>query len=173
MIIEEQVKLAINGDEKAFEYLMDISKEGLYRTAFAYAKNEEDSLDILQDTVYKAYISISKLKEPKYFKTWITKILINSAINFINKEKKIVSLVDTMSNEPNYHEDTRLEENLDILNSIDKLEDKYKNVIVLKYVQDLTIAEISEVLNCPVGTVKTYLNKGLSKLRIFMGKEIV
>ena len=54
MIIEEQVKLAIQGDEKAFEYLMDICKEELYRTAFAYVKNEEDAIDILQDTVYKA-----------------------------------------------------------------------------------------------------------------------
>lgn len=83
MILEEQVKLAINQDEKAFEYLMNISKEGLYRIAFAYAKNEQDALDILQETVYKAYISIYKLKEPKYFKTWISKILINNAINFI------------------------------------------------------------------------------------------
>jgi RNA polymerase sigma-70 factor (ECF subfamily) len=173
MIIEEQVKLAIYGNEKAFEYLMDISKEGLYRTAFAYVKNEEDAVDILQETVYKAYMSIDKLKEPKYFKTWITKILINSAINFIKKEKKLIALVDNLSYDSNYFEENRIEENLDILNAIDTLEDKYKDVVVLKYFRDLTITEISEVLNCPVGTVKTYLNRALIKLRIFMGKEIV
>ncbi|MBI6872683.1 sigma-70 family RNA polymerase sigma factor [Clostridium aciditolerans] len=173
MILEEQVKLAIDGDEKAFEYLMDISKEGLYRIAFAYTKNEHDALDILQETVYKAYISINKLKEPKYFKTWLTKILINNAINFINKEKKIVSLVDNLSSRSNYYQENRIEEKLDVLNYIDRLENKYKNVILLKYFQDLTITEISEVLDCPVGTVKTHLNKGLSSLRIFMGKEII
>lgn len=173
MIMEEQVKLAIHGDEKAFEYLMDICKDGLYRTAFAYVKNEEDAIDILQDTVYKAYISIDKLKEPKYFKTWITKILINGAINFINKEKKIVALVDNISNHSNYQEENKIEEKMDILNFIDELEDKHKNVIVLKYFQDLTITEIALVLDCPVGTVKNYLNKALSKLRIIMDKEIV
>jgi len=173
MIIEEKVKLAIHGDEKAFEYLMDICKEGLYRTAFAYTKNEQDAVDILQDTVYKAYISIDKLKEPKYFKTWITKILINGAINFINKEKKIVTLVENISNNCNYNKDNRIEEKLDILNLIDELEDKHKNVIVLKYFQDLTINEIALVLECPVGTVKSQLNKALAKLRIIMDKEIV
>jgi len=152
---------------------MDICKEGLYRTAFAYTKNEQDAVDILQDTVYKAYISIDKLKEPKYFKTWITKILINGAINFINKEKKIVTLVENISNNCNYNKDNRIEEKLDILNLIDELEDKHKNVIVLKYFQDLTITEIALVLECPIGTVKSQLNKALVKLRIIMDKEIV
>lgn len=173
MDIEEQVKLAIGGDEKAFEYLMDIYKERLYRTAFAYVKNEQNALDLLQETVYKAYVSIDKLKEPKYFKTWITKILINGAINFINREKKVIFLDDNIENSLELHQGYSIEEKLDVLNCIDKLEDKYRNVIVLKYFQELTISEISEVLNCPVGTVKTYLNKALSKLRIFMNKEIV
>lgn len=52
-------------------------------------KNEEDALDVLQETIYKAYISIEKLKEPKYFKTWITRILINNALDVIKKEKRI------------------------------------------------------------------------------------
>jgi RNA polymerase sigma-70 factor, ECF subfamily len=173
MNIEEQVKLAIRGDEKAFEYLMDISKEGLYRTAFAYAKNEQDAIDILQETVYKAYISIEKLKEPKYFKTWITRILINNAISFINTKKKTVYITEDLSNNTSYYEEDGIDEKLDMLISVDKLEDKYKNVIVLKYFQDLTITEIAEVLSCPVGTVKTYLNKALSKLRLFMNEEIV
>lgn len=172
MILEEQVKLAINQDEKAFEYLMNISKEGLYRIAFAYSKNEQDALDILQETVYKAYISIYKLKEPKYFKTWISKILINNAIDFINKKKKINYLADTLSDESHYYKENHIEEKLDILSYIDKLEDKYKNIIFLKYFQDLTIAEISQVMDCPIGTVKTHLNKALSSLRIFMGKDI-
>lgn len=173
MNFEEQVKLAIKGNEKAFENLMNACKESLYRTAFAYVKNEQDAIDILQETVYKAYISIDKLKEAKYFKTWITKILINNAINFINKNKKIVYITEDVSNNTDSYEGNKIVERLDIMNSIDKLEDKYKNVIILKYFQDLTITEISEVLNYPIGTVKTYLNKALSKLRVFMNEEII
>jgi RNA polymerase sigma-70 factor, ECF subfamily len=173
MNIEEQVKFAIRGDEKAFEYLMDINKEGLYRTAFAYVKNEQDALDILQETVYKAYTSINKLMEPKYFKTWLTRILINNAISFINKSKKIEYLTDVIPNDSNCNTGNLIDEKLDILSSIEKLDDKHKTVIVLKYFQDLTITEISEVLDCPSGTIKTYLNKALTQLRFIMKEEIV
>jgi RNA polymerase sigma-70 factor, ECF subfamily len=173
MNIEEQVKFAIRGDEKAFEYLMDINKEGLYRTAFAYVKNEQDALDILQETVYKAYTSINKLMEPKYFKTWLTRILINNAISFINKSKKIEYLTDVIPNYSNCNTGNLIDEKLDILSSIEKLDDKHKTVIVLKYFQDLTITEISEVLDCPSGTIKTYLNKALTQLRFIMKEEIV
>lgn len=173
MELEKQIKLAIKGDEDAFSYLMDINKENLYKTAFAYVKNKEDALDVLQETVYKAFISIEKLKEPKYFNTWLTRILINNAINLINKNKKIISIVDNLSNAENIRKENNIEDKLDIISAIDSLEDKYKNVIILKYFQDLTINEISQILECPLGTVKTHLNKGLSKLRIITGKEIV
>lgn len=173
MSVEEQVKLAIKGDEKAFEFLMNLYKEGLYRTAFAYVKNEQDATDILQETVYKAYISIEKIKEPRYFKTWITKILINTSIDYVRKNKKVVYITEDLPENPGSYEANAIDEKLDILNSIEKLDDRYKNVVVLKYFQDLTITEISQVLNCPSGTVKTYLNKALSKLRLFLNEEIV
>lgn len=170
--MEDKVKLAIEGDEEAFTYLIEINKEQLYRTAFAYVKNKEDTLDIIQETVYKAFISINKLKEPKYFKTWITKILINNAITFIKKNSKIVYL------EGNKYNDTRIleyhtDQKLDLLYAVDKLEEKIKNVIILKYLNDLTISEVAKVLNIPEGTAKTYLNKGLNKLKIYLGKELI
>ncbi|MHC1684197.1 MAG: sigma-70 family RNA polymerase sigma factor [Clostridiaceae bacterium] len=173
MELEKQIKLAIKGDEEAFSYLMNINKENLYRTSFAYVKNKEDALDVLQETVYKAFISIEKLKEPKHFNTWLTRILINNAINLINKNKKIISLVDNLSKTDSIEKENNIEDKLDIVAAVDSLEEKYKNVIILKYFQDLTINEISQVLECPLGTVKTHLNKGLSKLRIITGKEIV
>ncbi|SHK56066.1 RNA polymerase, sigma subunit, SigV [Clostridium cavendishii DSM 21758] len=173
MSIEKYVKAAIKGDDKAFSYLMEINKESLYRTAFAYVKNKEDALDILQETVYKAYISIDKLKEPKYFNTWITRILINNAINLIRKNGKVILLVDNMKENDEFVSDSNSDTKLDLLNAIDGLDDRYKNVIILKYFKDLTINEIAEVLDCPVGTVKTHLNKGLSKLRVFLGEEII
>jgi RNA polymerase sigma-70 factor (ECF subfamily) len=171
MNLDDRVKLAIKGDEESFEYLINTFKENLYRTAYSYVKNEEDALDVLQETIYKAYISIEKLKEPKYFKTWITRILINNALDVIKKEKRIIEIEKVVKKDANYHENQKLEERLDIINYVDKLEDKYKNVIILKYFQDLTIVEISEVLEYPVGTVKTHLNAALKKLRVFMSKE--
>lgn len=124
MNLDDRVKLAIKGDEESFEYLINTFKENLYRTAYSYVKNEEDALDVLQETIYKAYISIEKLKEPKYFKTWITRILINNALDVIKKEKRIIEIEKAVKKDANYHENQKLEERLDIINYVDKLEDK-------------------------------------------------
>ncbi|WP_027631502.1 sigma-70 family RNA polymerase sigma factor [Clostridium hydrogeniformans] len=170
--MKDIVKLAIEGDEEAFLSLINNRKEQLYRTAFAYVKNKEDALDIIQDTVYKAYISINTLKEPKYFNTWLTRILINNAISLMKKKNNVVYLKEEVLNNIPITE-KNMEEKLDLLYSIDKLEEKLKRVIILKYFNDLTIKEVAMVLEIPEGTVKTYLNKGLSKLRTYMGREIV
>lgn len=173
MEIEKVVKLAIKGDEKAFSQIMDISKESLYKTAYAYVKNEDDALDIVQETVYKAYISIEKLKKPQYFKTWITKILINTAIDVSKKKNNLIYMESTdYINAIEDNEESKINK-LYLWEAIDKLDEKHRDVIILKYFNDLTIQEISEILNCPIGTVKTHLNKGLCTLRKIVCKEDV
>ncbi|MDB8820523.1 sigma factor, partial [Romboutsia sp. 1001216sp1] len=69
---------AIKGDKEAFEKLINIYSKRLYKEIYIRCKYEEDAKEIFQETVYKAYKNIQKLKEPKYFKTWISKILINT-----------------------------------------------------------------------------------------------
>jgi RNA polymerase sigma-70 factor, ECF subfamily len=63
------VKKAINGNEEAFETLVKSESEKLYKTAFVYVRNKDDALDVLQETVYKAFTSIDKVKKPEYFTT--------------------------------------------------------------------------------------------------------
>lgn len=173
MNIEEKVRSSVKGDDKAFEELIAKYKEDLYRTAFSYVKNEQQALDILQETVYKAYVSIKKLKEAKYFKTWITKILINTALSYINKNKKII-YVDAYDSIKEIVVDVfDTNEKIYIWEAIESLETKHREVIVLKYFDDLTITEVARVLDIPVGTAKTYLNKGLEGLRSFMRKDVI
>jgi len=81
MSIEKRVNKAKKGNEKAFQALIEIEKHKLYRIAYLYVKKEEDALDVVQETIYKAFISIKQLKDAAYFSTWITRILINTAIN--------------------------------------------------------------------------------------------
>lgn len=170
MLKELKVKRAINGDEKTFIELIESQKSKLYKIAYAYVKNEQDALDIVQDTVYKAYVSIETLKKPKYFNTWLTRILINIAINTLNKNKKILYIEEeSIIAESSTLEDK--EKSMDMLNELEKLDKKYKEVIILKYFDDLTIKEVARVLEIPIGTAKTYLNRGLSQLRISIDKE--
>ena len=92
MFDEKIVKKAIKGNDKAFIILMNQCKEQIYRTAFAYVKEEETALDIVQEVVCKAYKSIENLREPKFFNTWIMRIAINISTGFYNKKNKIVCM---------------------------------------------------------------------------------
>lgn len=161
----------LNNDLSKTEFcsLIEQKRDSLYRLAFMYVKNQEDALDIVHEAVYKAYISIDKLKDSTYFNTWITRIVINCSLNHIKKNKRTLNFSEfsfgTVSKEENR------EEIIDLYEAVDNLKDKYKTVIILKYFEDLTINSIAEIMDCPENTVKTYLHKALKLLRIQLKEE--
>ncbi|MCC5422684.1 sigma-70 family RNA polymerase sigma factor [Clostridium botulinum] len=166
MNTEELAIKAKGGDENAFCELIKINKEVLYKTAFYYTKNEHDSLEILDDTVYKAYKSIKKLKQEKYFNTWLMRILINSCITYINKRKRLIFFRKNIDIIEKHESVDNREELLDLYKAIDTLEDKFKMIIILRYFNDLTVPQIADIMDYPIGTVKTYIHKALKQLRI-------
>jgi len=157
---EDLVKAAQNGDDNAFYGLISAYKDNLYNVAYCYLKNQQDTLEAIQEVTYRAYLKINKLKEPKYFNTWLTKILINYCIDEQKRKRKVVSIEEGPSNYNDNHIDT-----LTIEDAIGKLEPRYKQVIVLKYIQDMTIMDISKIMECPEGTIKTWLSRALKQLR--------
>ena len=159
------VKMAIKGDRNAFEQLIDIYSDRLYREAYLRCKHEDDAKEIIQETIYKAYRSIGSLKEPKYFKTWISRILINVSNDYLSK----VGMVDLEHDENAYVKEIvvndKIETKIDLYNAIDELEDKYKDAIILRYIHDLKIEEVSKVLDRPVNTIKTHLRKAILDMK--------
>ena len=172
MDTDVKIKLAQRGDDNAFYELISQRKDQLYKTAFAYVKNKEDALDIVSDTVYKAYISIKSLKEPNFFNTWLTRILINTSLDCINKSSKSVAFRDNISSD-NVKILKDDEEMIDLKVAVDKLSGKYKTIVILKYFQDMTLMEIAKTLQCPLGTVKTNLHKALGELRLDLKEELL
>jgi len=168
----EKIKLAQKGDDNAFYELISERKGQLYKTAFAYVKNKEEALDIVSDTVYKAYISIKKLKEPSFFNTWLTRILINTSLDCINKSSRAISYKENVSSEAKeiLKDDEKI---IDLKLAVDKLQGKYKTIVILKYFQDMTLMEIAKILQCPLGTVKTNLHKALEELRLDLKEELL
>lgn len=77
------MKKAQKGNDEAFLKLFQEYEKDIYRTAFVYVKNQEDALDIVQETAYRSFKSIKDLKEPKYFKTWLIRIAISCAIDIL------------------------------------------------------------------------------------------
>ncbi|KOA18653.1 RNA polymerase sigma factor SigV [Clostridium homopropionicum DSM 5847] len=152
---------AVNGDKQSFIELIEGRKDMLYRTAFLYIKNQQDALEIVDITVYNAYLSIKKLKNPNFFNTWLTKILINASVDLLRYRKKVILLNDNYDTEY-VLQDSSLK--IDLYNAVDKLRGKYKTVIILKYYNNLKISEVAEVMECTESNVKNYIHKALKIL---------
>ncbi|WP_267129019.1 sigma-70 family RNA polymerase sigma factor [Radiobacillus deserti] len=144
--------------------VFNLYKEQLYRTAFLYTKNKEDSLDVMQETAYRAFRNISNLKNPKYFKTWIVRITINCALNVVKSKNKVVDIDEGYLESLTYtNEDIHLKISIDHLLSL--LKPNEKSVIILKFYFDYTFKEISETLELPIGTIKSIYYRSIDKLQ--------
>ena len=127
---------------KAVEQEILASYDKLYRLAFSYVKNEQDAMDVVQESVYKAMKNASQIKEKKYIKTWLWRIVINTAVDATRHQSRFVSddQVQEEGQEDRY-EDT------DIMAALDTLEEKERKVIMLKVFEEWTIREIADCLH--------------------------
>ena len=159
----EDLILAQKGDKEAFGRLIEGIKLKLYKTAMSILKNDDDACDAIQETLISAYKNLNSLKNNNYFSTWIIRILINKCYDIIKKNKKVVSINEKLSKQVDtyyeiYSEQSELEA---ILNLI---EEDLRMVVVLYYYDELSIKEISEMINIPEGTVKSRLSRARDKI---------
>ena len=159
------VKRAKQGDAEAFQTLIQEEKEKLYKIAYVYMRNEDDALEVFQESIYKAFASIATLKNNDYFSTWVTRILMNTAIATLKKKQKTVSISHEMLENMSEVEHLHHEDQLDLLQAMDEIEEKYKTVLLLRFYEDYTVKQIATLLNCPEGTVKTNIRRGLAMLK--------
>lgn len=167
---EKLVKEAIRGNSKAFAELLGNYKTYLYRIAYAYVKEENTALDIIQESTCKCWVKIKTLKDEKYFKTWITRIVINTAINMKEKNSKMTFL-DKSNPVVDDKKELHIEEKLDLYNAIELLNSKYKMVIILKYFNDMSIDTIADVMDIPVNTVKSHLRRAKQELNKILKED--
>lgn len=164
------IKKAINGDKNSFICIFKKYKVDLYKIAYMYVKDEEKALEILQDTIVKGVFNINKLKNPSYFKTWITKVLINVSIDMNRKNSKTEQLGEK-HDVIQYISGVSIEEKIDLYNAVDLLKDNYKTVIIMKYFSDMKINDISEIMSLPENTVKTYLTRAKASLKKILKED--
>jgi RNA polymerase sigma-70 factor (TIGR02954 family) len=161
------IKKAKKGDDEAFYKLITLHKVQLYRIALSYFKNEHDAVEAIQETTFRAYKGLKKLRKTQYFSTWLIRILLNYCHDELKKKKRLVyddRFLESI-------EGSSQKSALEVDEALQRLDDKYKKVIVLKYLQGMKIAEIAEILEHPEGTIKTWLHKGLNELRKQLGEE--
>ena len=141
------------------------NQEKLYRVAFSYSKNEEEALDIVQEAITKALKNIGKLKEEKYVKTWFYRILINESLQYIKRNKKLITCeLKEIESKLEWNDNITVE-GIDIYQKIQSLNEKLQTVIILRFFEDMKIEEIAKITNVNISTVKSRLYKGLKELK--------
>ncbi|MFC4354819.1 RNA polymerase sigma factor SigW [Chryseomicrobium palamuruense] len=178
-IVNKRIKQVLNGNQDAYAEIVDLYQSRLYHVCYRMLGNKHEAEDITQEAFLRAYINLHTFDQKRKFSTWIFRIATNLCIDRIRKKK------------PDYHLDAQVPgtDGLDMYSQIaaseelpveqlekmeiqerlqyeiSRLPDKYRSVIVLKYMEELPLQEISEILDLPLGTVKTRIHRGREALR--------
>ncbi|MEO6521628.1 MAG: sigma-70 family RNA polymerase sigma factor [Mucilaginibacter sp.] len=162
---------AREGDQKAYADLMHRYKDSIYFMALKMVNNKEDAMDLTVETFAKAFEKLDKYQPEYAFSTWLFRVATNNCIDFIRKKKLNTTSINGMVDDDG--DDRPLQIKSDTLNPeevsmkreqtqllkllIDSLPPRYRNLIVLRYFDELSYEEISEQLDLPLGTVKAQL----------------
>ena len=166
------VQKAKDGCKESFSKLIKSRGQKIYKIAICYVKNEDIALDVVSEATFKAYININKLKDIKYFDTWLIRIVINESISALRKSKRIIHLEDYKKEISTELKD-KLEDKIDLYNALDKLKKDDKEILVLKYFGDLTFGEIAEIMLKSENTIKTKHYRALDKVRKILEGELL
>lgn len=156
------VKKAKSGDTDAFCRLMDDSMQSMYKIARSYLKNDEDVADAIQETILSCFEKLLTLKKNCYFKTWMIRILINKC-NDILRNRRVFLPMDATS------EKVVFEENFEMTEwncFLEKVDEKYRIIVLLYYLEGFNTREISEILDMKESTVKSRLQRGREKVKM-------
>lgn len=139
----------------------------LYHVAMSILRNDADSADAVQEALLKAFEKLDTLKEEKYFKTWLTRILIHECYQIQRKKKRLVPYEEYVEREPG-NEDKLY---TDLYTAIKDLPEDLRIAVTLFYIEGFSIAEIVQMLGIKENTVKTRLYRGRNQLRKSLGDK--
>lgn len=164
--MEEIIKKAINGDEKAFTTLVLNYQQDLYKIALTRLNSEYDIEEAIQETMISAFKNLNSLKEYDKFKKWLIKILINKCNEIYRKKKfKIFSIEDYQNYQISNNFSQEIDEKIDFYRIMESLNDKEKIVMVLYYNERYTTKGIAEILNKNENSIKTIIHRAKKKLK--------
>ena len=158
-------------DKDEFLRLALDSEPTLFHVSFSILHNEQDCADAIQEAMLKAYENRHKLREIKYFKTWMVRIVINESHGILRRKKLFQTYDDAVQKDNTYLSNYIKEEYIDLYRAIDHLGEKVKICVILYYLEDYSVAEIANVLKIPIGTVKSRLNHARKELKDLLGEQ--
>jgi len=152
-------------ERKFFIAEIETCSDMMYRVAWSILRNDADVQDALQDAALKAWEKRDKLRDEKFFRTWITRILINACYDTQRKRRRIVSMDEipesTVSNAPDP----------DLALALQALPEKLRLPLVLCYSEGMSYEEAADVLRIPITTLRGRLRRGKEELRKELNAE--
>ena len=148
------------------ERLLTENYERYYRLAYKLMRNQDDALDVVQESAYRAIKDCKGVRNKDYLSTWIYRIVVNTSLDMLRRKKKETPTEEMPETPTEDHY-----QDLDLKQMINRLDDKSRTVILLRYFEDLKLEEIADIVGENLNTVKARLYRTLKKLRLELEPE--
>ncbi len=180
------IKKCKKGDIDAFEELILEHEKRAYNIALKMLKNPEDAMDISQEAFIKVYKSINNFNLKSSFATWLYRIVVNTCLDFLKKNQTKVYHIDNpiktedgeitreiadIQTAPEVILERKMTRQL-VHNAMDELDNIHRTVLILRDIQGFSYKEISEMLDCSLGTVKSRIKRGRDNLKSVIIKQM-
>ena len=183
-LVNKRIKQVLKGDQNAFSDIVNLYQHKLYQICYRMLGNKQEAEDIAQEAFVRAYINLHTFDQKRKFSTWLYRIATNLCIDRLRKKQTDdyldadvagtdgLDMYSHIASDEQLPEEQALQMELQdrIQYEISRLPDKYRTVIVLRYIEELSLQEISEILDMPLGTVKTRIHRGREALRKQLNK---
>lgn len=163
------------GDHVAFRRLLEQHHQRVYRVAYAVVANADDATEVTQETFIKAWHALPGFRGEATLATWLTRLALNTTRDHLRRTQSRRARESAYSPFNGHAADpTEPTAERDALDrALDQLTPQAREIVALRYGQDLSVAAIAALLGCPEGTVKSRLHGALTRLRAILGRERV
>lgn len=172
MTERELLERCRKGDRGARRELFDLTSHRVYRLLLQMTNNSADAADLTQETYLKAYTQIDQFDGRSSVATWLYRIAVNEALQFIRRNKMIrANLAKFTLQQPSEYRDEDVGRQLDVRSALDSMSPADRAILLLRYQERLNYRTIAEVIGCAEGTVASRLNRARDRLREILTKS--
>jgi len=171
------ISCARGGDREAFGELVEQYRDNVYRLAYRMCGNAYDADEAAQEAFVAAWRALPNFRGDAKFSTWLYRLTTNAAIDVMRREKRHKTVGDgemvDLADDADSPQETveRTEQQEAVQEALATLSEEYREVLLLRYMEELDYAEIAEVLQLPSGTVKSRINRAKAALKTALLKS--
>jgi|ADurb_H2B_02_Slu_FD_contig_21_656882_length_846_multi_4_in_0_out_0_2 RNA polymerase sigma-70 factor (ECF subfamily) len=169
-INKEIIELAKGGDERSMTDLFNAYKDYVMRSAFIMLRSRDEAEDVTENVFYKVFTNLHSFDMERDFHPWLSRIIRNECFTYLKRNRRQVTntetFLDTISSEDSHPETIHLVQSI-----LDQLSQKEREIIQLRFYQELTFEEMAKVLSTSVGNVKVRIHRAIKKLKEMMPND--